>query len=186
MPQFIIIAIFCKIIDLYDNTEIYLVYYGTNLAVVFCTQCVARIGAIIAPEDTKLALVLAMMINSGFIVMGNNVIPSKQLHYSIKMLSSISYVKYAFEINMIAIYGFNRCDENQISTVLNSFEVETEKFWPNVIYLIIICCLFKSIVFLILILKTNSSFVRTQSLEKQNINERTDQNNSNSIIKSIL
>ena len=163
LPQMIIISIFCWISNLYNTIEMYLVYYFLITSVVFCCQCVAQISATLFPEDTKLSLFTAIMINLSTLITSNSLFYLKELHYSVQTLSCLSYSKAAFECLLIIIYGFDRCSEDQISTVLYSYEIETQDFWPNVINLIIICCSLKLMSFVVLIMKVNISLKNIQS-----------------------
>ena len=101
------------------------------------------------------------------LITSNTFFRISELHYSVQMLSAVSYIRLSFESLLIVIYGFDRCPDDQISAVLMSFGVRTEDFWPNVINLIIVCILFKVLTLFALILKTGSFFQRIDN-SKQN------------------
>ena len=71
-------------------------------------------------------------------------IPIKELHYSLQMLSQLSYFKSGYECILIIIYGFDRCSEDQFSSVLHNFGIESSDFWPNIINLILISIFFQN------------------------------------------
>ena len=157
LPFFVIIPVFYLITNLYSSYEIYTVYVLTGILSVLFTQSIAQIGAIIYHDDTKLAVLSAFCVNTLFFVFGNNLFPLKELHYSLQILSSLSFIRLSFESVLLIIYGFDRCSEDQLSTVLYGFQIQTQDFYPNFIKLMIICFCFKFLTFLVSISKTNPS-----------------------------
>ena len=158
LPLFAVIAVFYLNTSLYSSYKIYTVYVLTSILSVLCTQSIAQISAIIYHDETRLAFLSSIFVNTLFFILGNTLFPLKELHYSLQILSSLSYVRLSFESVLLIIYGFDRCSEDQLSTVLYGFQIETQDFWPNIIKLIIITLSFKFITFLVLISRINHSF----------------------------
>lgn len=153
-----------------------MVYLAINVMMIFCEQCLAQLSAIVSPDDTKTALLIGLMTHMFLMILGNNMVLLKELHYSLQLLSVVSYMRLTFESLLILIYGFDKCNENEISTVLMNFEVETQDFWPNVIQLVFICILLKALTVFILIIKINSTFESkrntNENIENQNKSEK--------------
>ena len=166
-PLLFVIAIFYWIANLYSSSQIYLVYYVTTILSNQCTQCLARIGAIIFHRDPKLALLFAFTLFTIFTILGNSLFLIKELHYSLQILSSISFIRWSFESLLLIIYGFDRCSEEQFSSVLHVFQIDSSDFWPDIINLIIVTVFLNIITFILLIIKTKSSFDgnRSKTLE---------------------
>ena len=158
LPICVSIAIYCWIIDLYSSFKTYIVYLSINLIMSVCAQSIAQISAIVSSEDTKTSLLIGYITILLIFILSNNFILIKELHYVLQVLSSLSYMRLTSESFFIWIYGFDRCDQNEISTVLMTYEIKTEDFWPNVIQVIIICILLKTLTLFVLIIKTNSLF----------------------------
>ena len=125
MPQIVIVGIFIWITNFYDNITDYLVFYFTILLISLCAQNVSQNYAIIFPDNSTLALMITTFTHLLILFLGNCLVPLKELHYSLQILSSISYIRLGFESIVIIIYGFDRCSEDQISTVLYFSEVQT-------------------------------------------------------------
>ena len=90
--------------------------------------------------------------------MGNIVVPVKRLHYSLQYLSELSYFKLTNDIMMTAIYGFDRCLQNELSVVLYELEISEKMFWRKIFYFILICISFKLFTLLLLIFKISYQF----------------------------
>ena len=146
---------FCWIITFYNNWRINLVYYLVLILVIQCNQSVGQISAILFSSDPKLAITFATLIFSFGQIMGNILIPVKRLHYSIQYLSELSYFKLAYDSMIVAIYGFDRCLENEISLVLFGLGIERQMFWQKIIYFVILCIVLKLLTLLLLIFKIN-------------------------------
>src|SRR5882724_3426885 len=128
IPAILSMIIFCYIINLYSNMLILLSFEIIIILVVLCTQSIGTLSAITFPNDTKLSMLFALFIFITFSVLGNNIIPIKGFHYSFKLLSEISFVRLSFESIMIVIYGFGRCGDREISTVLYGMDIEDDMF----------------------------------------------------------
>ena len=148
-------VLFCWILTFYNSWMINITYYFALTMVVLCSQRVAQISAIICPNNSKLAMTIAILIITTLIVLGNNLVPIKKFHYFLQALSDLSFIKYSFELIILSIYGFNRCSQSDISLVLYEFGIESQVFWSNVISLLIIFIVLKLITIFSLGLKIN-------------------------------
>ncbi|CAG2112831.1 unnamed protein product [Medioppia subpectinata] len=149
IPVLLSLPLFCWIANLYNTYAYYWLTFVLNLLVIWCTQSVAQISAILYIDEPTLALVLALMAQSVVLMLGNNLIPVKELHYTLQALSQLSYSRLSFECIMIIIYGLGRCPGDQLSTVLYELGIDDGQFWPNIIRLCGVCVLLKIIAFVV-------------------------------------
>ncbi|CAG2107739.1 unnamed protein product [Medioppia subpectinata] len=121
IPVLISVPVFCWIVNLYNTYTHYIMTVALNLLVILCMQSVAQISALAFINEPKLALILALTVFVVTLTLGNNLIPVKELHYTLQAVSQVSYIRLAYECLMITIYGFDRCQGDQMSTVLFAF-----------------------------------------------------------------
>ncbi|CAG2105241.1 unnamed protein product [Medioppia subpectinata] len=143
IPIFIALPVFCWITNLYKTITFYAFSFALNLLVVMCSQSVAQLSALMFINERKVALSLAILCQSMIILLGNNLIPVKELHYTLQWLSSLSYCRVSYECIMIMIYGFDRCQGDNVSTVLYVLGIDDDQFWPNIFQLVYIYVLLK-------------------------------------------
>ncbi|CAG2172073.1 unnamed protein product, partial [Oppiella nova] len=91
-------------------------------------ETVSQISALLFMKEPKVAMVFAILVQAVLVLLGNSLFPVKQLHYVLQVLSSLSYIRYAFECIVLLIYGFGRCSHNQMSTVLYSLDIDENVF----------------------------------------------------------
>ncbi|CAG2167827.1 unnamed protein product, partial [Oppiella nova] len=94
---------------------------------------VSQISALLFMKEPKVAMMFAILVQAVLVLLGNSLFPVKELHYVLQVLSSLSYIRYAFECIVLLIYGFGRCSHNQMSTVLYSLDIEENVFWHNLL-----------------------------------------------------
>ena len=135
----------------------------------FCMESLAQLSAVISSGEAKLSLLNSIFFFILMLFLGNCFVPLKELHYSLQILSSLSFLKYGFESIILIIYGFDRCSEDQISTVLYSLGIKTQDFWPNIIILIILCFFYKFITLFALITRNRMSHAKKYGNFQANI-----------------
>jgi len=166
LPLILTLIIYCWIINFYDSIFIYFGYLYLILFTVLCSQSLGHISGIIFNNNLKIALVLTVALQILFVILGNFLIPIKEFHYSLQLLSEFSYIKYSFECIVIMIYGFNRCSSEKFSVVLYKLDVEDEKFWSNLyLLLLFIAMRFISLIALIMKTKNFSIYKRNNDLQ---------------------
>ena len=138
--------------------------------VTLCTQSFAQISAIIFSKNPKMAMTLAVIIVFHMNMLGNVLIPMKDTHYALQAMSQLSYFRHSFELIIISIYGFQRCDENSISLVLHEFDIESQNFYNNLFNLVLICIALKAFTIFLLIFKINT-FLKTDKKVIENEKE---------------
>ena len=138
MPHIVSMAIYCLILNFYESFAIYAVFYSINLLVLLCIQSVAQISAILSPDNVKLAWLYTFLYHFSMFLLGNIFVQIKDFHYALKMASSFSYPKYAYNTYFLIIYGFNRCSDDQFSGVLLSYDLDDQDFWPSMFHLIVL------------------------------------------------
>ncbi|CAG2100302.1 unnamed protein product [Medioppia subpectinata] len=104
-------------------------------------RSVAQLSAMVFIDEPKVTAIFALIIQIGVQMLGNNQIPVRELHYTLQWLSQLSYIGMSFEC--IMIYGFGRCQGNQIPGVLYAMAIDDDKFWPNTLRLAVVCAVLK-------------------------------------------
>ena len=122
---------------------------------ILCSQSIGQISAILFPNNSAIAISFCAAIFAVVQILSTICVPVKYFHYSLQQISDLSFFKLAYEIIIIAIYGFDRCLENEISLVLYNFRIESQMFWRKIIYFIILCIALKLITLLLIIYKIN-------------------------------
>ncbi|CAG2112774.1 unnamed protein product [Medioppia subpectinata] len=136
LPVLMALPLFCWIANLYNTITFYVFTFALNLLVIMCTQSVSQLSAILFANEPKMALMFAIMSQTIMLILGNSLIPVKELHYTMQVFSQFSYIRLSFECMVIMIYGFDRCQGNQVSTVLYGLEIDDDQFWTNIVQLI--------------------------------------------------
>ncbi|CAG2114195.1 unnamed protein product, partial [Medioppia subpectinata] len=154
IPVFISVPVFCWIANLYNTYTHYVMTVALNLLVILCMQSVAQLSALAFVNEPKLGLTLAIIVFVVTATLGNNLISVKQLHYTLQAVSQLSCIRLAYECLMMTIYGFDRCQGNQMSTVLYAMSIDDDEFWPNIINLVLVTVTLKALTFVCTFLKT--------------------------------
>ncbi|CAG2105620.1 unnamed protein product [Medioppia subpectinata] len=136
IPIFIALPVFLWITNRYNTITFFMFTFAVILLVIICTQSAAQLASLLFMNDTKVALIVAILIHATVFFMSNSLIPVKELHYIMQELSHLSYIRHAYECIIIMLYGFDRCQGNQVSTVLYGMEIDDDLFWPNMIRLV--------------------------------------------------
>ena len=92
-------------------------------------------------------------------------------HYSLQLLSLISFIKYGIRSLIITIYGSNRCTESQISTVLLNYKINSkENIWPNITHLLLLSFMYRMFTFVaLLITKIDLGFEKQKNTVQTNV-----------------
>ena len=136
------------------------------IMVVLCNQSIGQISAILFTSNVKLAIMASQILLCFSLVMSNILFPVRRLHYSIHYLSEFCYLRLTFDSFATALYGFDRCLENEISIVLYEMGISGHMFWQKIIYLILICIALKLFTVLLLIFKINFQLEDNRKLNK--------------------
>ncbi|CAG2111844.1 unnamed protein product, partial [Medioppia subpectinata] len=131
IPVLMALPLFCWLTNLYNRITFYVFTFALNLLVIMCTQSVSQLSALLFMNEPKVTLIFAILIQVVTVFLGNSLIPVKELHYTLQALSHLSYSRLSFECFVIMIYGLDRCQAPQISTVLYGMEIDDYIFWPN-------------------------------------------------------
>ena len=134
----------------------FLVYYTILIPNLLCTQSLSQISAILFTRNIPSAMLISQVIIQSMALLSNGLIPVKAMHYSIQMLSELSFMKFTHDFIILNMYGLGSCHENQISTVLYAFSITDDMYWPIINKMIINVVLFKILKFAVFIYKFNS------------------------------
>ena len=78
------------------------------------------------------------------------------MHYSIEMLSELSYMKFTHDFIILNVYGLGRCNPDQVSSVLYVYTINDDMYWPIINKIIINVVLYKIMTFALFTFKFNS------------------------------
>ena len=159
------------------GSKMYLVYFSMWTLGFLCAESISQITVMLFSENLGTTLAMGIVIQSLFIIFANSVIFVNEMHYSVKLITEFNHARMMWECIVISIY--NVCESNEFSTVLYTFGLNGDEFWPNVIRLVIIAIFWKIIAIFVYCLKTNTYFIVNNS--KDNIEDQP-QINKNDLI----
>ena len=122
-----------------------------------CSISFALISGILFKNDTKTAIIVSLGII--FCNAFYTFIPYNDMHYSLQFLSNFSFIRYSLECLLIMIYGFNRCSDNEFSSVLYFIDKNDSDFWTNIFHLILLTIFYTITAIILFIYKFNSNNV---------------------------
>ena len=134
----------------------FLVYYTILIPNLLCTQSLAQISAILLTRNVPGAMLISQAVLMFINILNNGLIPVKTMHYSIQLLSELSFMKFTHDFIILNMYGLGRCDDNQISTVLYVFNIDDDMYWPIINKMIFNVVIYKILTFAIFTYKFNS------------------------------
>ncbi|CAG2105240.1 unnamed protein product [Medioppia subpectinata] len=125
IPIFIALPVFLWITNRYNTITFYVFTFAVILLVIICTQSAAQLASLLFMNDTKVALIVAILIHATIFFMSNSLIPVKELHYIMQELSHLSYIRHAYECIIIMLYGFDRC-QGKVSLIYTTTVMASE------------------------------------------------------------
>ena len=140
--------------------KFYFIYLSMWFLGLLCTHSLAQIIAMVFPNQ-GIAIGISVAIQTLYLLISNCIPFTRDLHYSLQILSDYSHIRMVWECILISIY--NVCESNEFSTVLYAYDLNGDQFWPNVIRLVIIAVFWKLISIFICCLKNNSYSKRRKS-----------------------
>ena len=151
----------------------FLVYYTILIPNLLCTQSLSQISAILFTRNIPSAMLISQVIIQSMALLSNGLIPVKAMHYSIQMLSELSFMKFTHDFIILNMYGLGRCESNQISTVLYIFNIDDDMYWPIFNKMIINIIFYKILTFTIFTIKFNTvSQSKSRRINKIRINSK--------------
>ena len=88
-------------------------------------------------KSATIAMLLSQVVLNLSILISNSLIPVQTMHYSIKMLSELSYMKFTHDFIILNVYGLGRCNPDQVSSVLYVYTINDDMYWPIINKIII-------------------------------------------------
>ena len=134
------------------------------------TQSIGHFIGIVFSSNQRLAIFTSVGCFIFCFLLSNFMIPTKDLHYSLQIISLLSPIKLVLEGILILYYGFDKCSDREFSFVLYFFDIDDHDFYMNANLLVIQFVLFRVATMIALLYKVNplvNSKVRAQ--EKRNL-----------------
>lgn len=88
-------------------------------------------------------------------VVGGAYVPLPQMHYIYRMLSLFSIPRFAYHLPILLQYGFGRCRDKEISSMLYMLDLHETDFMPNMGMLLLNILLYRSLSLYLLIRQVN-------------------------------
>ena len=177
ITQTIIIVIFSFVVDLYDAKNSMFYNYAIYLTIgALEVQSLGQVMGILTADDPQLGVFALVGCFVFSFLFCNVLIPVKELHYSLQVLSNFASLKLLFESVMILFYGLGRCSDREFSLILFLLDVEDKDLYINLQLLVVQFFIFRAIALTILLLKV-SPFVnnKEERIERELIVEQLKQ-----------
>ena len=151
----IIVFSYIYVIDKYEDKSIFFGYLFFMTITVFCTQSIGHIENIIFRDNLKTCLLFGVASSLIMYLLSNFMVPIKELHYSLQWLSDFNVFKLHMECILILFYGFDRCLEDEFSSVLYFYGITDGDFYKNTRILIFLFILLRFLTLITFVLKMN-------------------------------
>ncbi|CAG2165982.1 unnamed protein product [Oppiella nova] len=116
-PTLIIVTIYAYLTEAYNNDQLLpLVVILTIVSIVL--QSTGHLIAVLFSGTPTLAALIACYCFVAQLLFSNFFIFTKNLHYSLQLVSNLSVMKLAFESTVVWIYGFDVCTDREFSSPL--------------------------------------------------------------------
>ena len=118
VPSLISIVIYCLIINVYEME-------GTYAVLLYCLSISAlsyqSIGHILGICFGERAVIMSVLLLPIFLCLSGFFIPSTEFGHPVTELSHVVPMRYTIEVILIYFYGFDRCPEGQVSSIMHKF-----------------------------------------------------------------
>ncbi|CAG2174198.1 unnamed protein product, partial [Oppiella nova] len=118
VPSMVSIVIYCLIINVYEME-------GTYAVLLYCLSISAlsyqSIGHILGICFGERAVIMSVLLLPIFLCLGGFFIPSTEFGHPVIELSHVVPMRYTIEVILIFFYGFDRCPEGQVSSIMHKF-----------------------------------------------------------------
>ena len=139
------------------------------------TQSIGHFIGIVLSSNIRLAVFTSIGFSIFAVLFSNFMIPTKDLHYSLQMVSLLSPVKLVMECLFILYYGFDKCSDREFSFVLFLFDVKDEDFYINTYIIVVELVITRAASMIALLYKVNpliDSKVRAEKNREQTSRSR--------------
>jgi hypothetical protein len=154
------------IIDIYEGNTIFFAYLLFLSIGILSIQSVGHIIGILFSENVRIAIICSVGYGLFIFFLSNFLIPIQELHYTLQWLSNLSMTKLIFECMVILFYGFDRCTDRELSSIMYLLELEDYTFYTNARLLIFQFIFLRSLTLLTLSIKVNP-FTSQKKVDKQ-------------------
>ena len=181
IPTLVINVIYTYLNNFYGRIDTFLVIFTLNTLSSLSIQAISHLFVIVFNKSAKTAVMVTLYVYVAQYVFSNWMVYTKELHYSLRVLTNLFQVKLSFEALVVYIYGFNRCDEREFSGVLYMLDIDDNTFYTNICLLIIYVILFRGLAIIAFIIKSNGISNNQKSSE-----ELTNLRNCNKTTRSLF
>lgn len=92
--------------------------------------------------------------------------PTHELHYVFRFLSYFSVACHAIKVVVILIYGFGRCRNNEIQSILYALQFTDEDYALGLRNLLFLFVLFRAMTLALLLMRSNPPEHRWKRVER--------------------
>ena len=118
-------------------------------------QSIGHLIGIIFSSNQRVAIFTSVGCVVFAFLLGNFIIPVKDMHYSLQTMSNLSPDKIVMENIYILYYGFDLCSEREFSYVLYYLAIDDKDFYKNTYLLVIQFFIFRTLSLVALLYKVN-------------------------------
>ena len=151
-----ILLVYSYIIDIND-TSMFIWYFTLFCIGSFILQAIGQTIAIIFHSNKRIVVFFSICIILLSVFLGNFIVKTKELHYTIQYLCSYNPIKLIFECLLLLIYGFDRCNDREFSFPLSLFNIDSNDYYLNFRILILLLIICRSIPILAIYFRVNSN-----------------------------
>lgn len=163
------------------------IYLIASILCCINTQGMAYIWSISASRNLKVALCLAVGGYLSVVLFSGFFTPVADMNHILQLISYGSYIKMAFETQILAVYGLDRCDETQHkwSAILYQLKMKENIDW-QIKMLVFLAIIWRIIALIILIIKTNDLKLSFKFIKRNNaIKDKSSHFDDNSISSTV-
>ena len=148
------LVFYCLVVNIYEHSMFYWFFVLLTIGAIN-VQTIAQIVGIIFSDNQRLAVFSSVGAFILSFLLSNFTIPTKEVHYFIKGVSNLSTIKLILESILIIQYGFDRCDDKELSLVLYTHGVHNQHLFINLRLLFFQFVFFRIISLIVILLKVN-------------------------------
>lgn len=129
-------------------------------------QTLAQIIGIVFSDNQRVAVFFSVGAFVFAFLFSNFTSPTKEFHYMVKIICNFSTIKLVLESILILHYGFDRCADNELSSVLYMYNLEDQQLVVNIRYLFLEMIAFRFVALIALLAKVNPLVTRKTEQQK--------------------
>ncbi|XP_054163336.1 uncharacterized protein LOC128961156 [Oppia nitens] len=166
IPTLINTLIVTSIANIYNQLSIFLMLTSVMTLASLVIQSMGYLIGVLFSGNKSLAAMIVAACFADQLLLSNFIVLTKNLHYFLEMVSDLSVIKLVSESIVVFLYGFNRCNDNELSFPLYYMDITDQIFFKNIRLLVYQMLFYQLLTLIAIIIKTNA-FPEDQSYKQQ-------------------